>query len=305
MGNKNIILSITIAFIISIGLLYGCGNVADVEQSEETSLGLQDYEGLYCMTTTEKIDGYAFDMVCTYGYQFNGDGTGMYYGQDIVDFTWNETEIHFADCTENYAIESGKLTVNDVTYDKIEGNFIAPELCYVDVDNIDNGIYYVSIADSGISETDGKVIVNAEIYTVDSYDIVDVNRMAAGDVIYVDGELMPVETVDKLDSGAIEINGGIENMGCALRPEEESNCYVFFGMDDISSYTCKGIAELTLSDNVKLIDNSDPTEAKESTGSDVVPALKKLVENYPLSCYNCRIIVEEGAIVEINRMYTP
>lgn len=312
-----------IATIVSVtamimGNCIGCGNNVDIDNAETTNLepevvaeetvdestfGLQDFEGFYCKTTSEQIEDY--EVTYTYGYLFNGDGTGVCYGQDIVDITWNETEIHFADSTVSYEMKPGELTVGDVTYKKIEGNFIAPYPCDVDTDNIADGIYYASIADSGISETDGIVTISAEIYTLDSYDIVDVNRMAAGDVIYINGQLMPIETVDKLDSGAIEINGGIENMGSALRPEEESNCYVFFGMDDLRSYTCKGVAVLTLSDDAKLFDNSDPTVVNESTGSDVFPALKKLVENYPLNCYNCRILVEDGAIVEINRMYTP
>lgn len=38
MGNKKIILGITITSIISMGLLYGCGNGADVEQKNDNSV---------------------------------------------------------------------------------------------------------------------------------------------------------------------------------------------------------------------------------------------------------------------------
>lgn len=312
--------------IVSMGLLSACGNSADTQPSQEeivnateteeaateevaeetageASVGLQEYEGFYCTTTTEQIEDY--EVTTTNGYLFNGDGTGVSYGQDVVDFTWNETEIHFGESTENFTMEAGKLKIGDVEFDKIDGNLILPQPCNVDIENVDNGIYHAGIDLSGISETDGKVTVSAEIYTEETYDIVDVNRMTKGDVIYINGELLPVEIVEKTDSGALNINGGIEEMGSALRPEEESNCYVYFGMDDYGSYTCHGVAELTLSENAKLINNADPSEVKETTGSDVGPALKELLENYSLSCYNCIITVEEGEIVEINRVYVP
>lgn len=311
--------------VLSAGMLAGCGQSGDVtgedglstiheeiadpsvdttvEPTDDTAFGLADYEGLYCTSVTESFDD--FELTYTYGYLLNGDGTGVSYGQDIVDITWNETEIHMGDIVEGFSMEPGKLTINDVTYEKIDGNFIAPQPYYVDIDNVDNGYYNVTIDGSGISEADGKVTVRAEIFAEDTYDIVDVNFMAAGDVLYVNGQLMPVETVDKLDSGVIEVNGGIENNGCALRPEEESNCYVYFGMDDAMSYSRKGVAELTLSENAKLFDNSDPTEVKESEGRDVAPALQKLAENYALYCNSTRILVEDGEIVEINKFYTP
>ena len=112
------------------GMCTGCG-----ETTEDTAFGLQDFEGFYCMTSTEEIDG--FEVTYTTGYQFNGDGTGMCYAQDVVPFTWNETEIHFGDNTENFVMEPGKLTVGDITYDKIDGKLITPNPCVVDVDNIE------------------------------------------------------------------------------------------------------------------------------------------------------------------------
>lgn len=275
----------------------------EVETAEETSFGLQDFEGFYCRTESEEMEDY--EITYTYGYQLNGDGTGVFYGQDVVDFTWNETEIHFADNTEVFTMEPGKLTVGDVEYDKIAGTFIAPDPCYVDTDNIDNGIYPAYIDESGINESDGQVTILTEIYTVDTYDIVDINRMAEGDVIYINRQLLPVQTTEQTASGIIEINGGLENGGSAVVAVDESNCFVFAGMDMERSYTLRGVATLAVSEDVKLIDNYDPSEEKVYAGSEAVSALKEIVSEYPLYCHDCSITVEEGAIVEINRVYRP
>lgn len=310
MFKKKLVLCVAVVSVIMAGILSACGKKSDTQEGknadetkDESSFGLKDYEGLYCMTATDEIEG--FEVTYTYGYLLNGDGTGVSFGQDDVDFTWNETEIIFADSTRSFAIESDKLTVDGVTYDKIEGNFIAPNKCNVDTDNIADGIYYAYIDKDGISESDGKVVVKAEIYTEDSYDIVDVNKMAKGDVIYINGRLLPVDSIEKTDWGVINVNGGIEEMGSALIADEESNCFVFAGMDMERSFTCHGISTLDISDDMKFIDNSEPSEVIENTGSDAVRALKAFVDKYPLTCYDAKITIEQGAIVEIYRMYRP
>lgn len=329
MTKKRNLFGIVVTIIVSIGLLSGCGKQAVTEQkdeavevvevaevetpenktieeeikSESTPFGLQDYEGLYCRTETEEIEDY--EITYTYGYQLNGDGTGVSYGQDVVEFTWNETEIHFVDSTENFTMKPGKLTVRDLEYDKIKGNFITPNPCNVDVDNIVDGIYPVCIDESGISEADGKVIITAEIFTEDTYDIVDVNRMTEGDVVYINGRLFVVASVNQTEFGILEINGGIENGGSALRAVDESNCFVYEGMDSIGSYSRHGITSIAVNNDVKFIDKYDPSEEKEYTGSDTISALKEIVAEYPLTCYDCTIRVEDGEIVEITRIYRP
>lgn len=330
---KRFILGIAVASIISIGMMTGCGKATDAEQktentdvventteiaeepieektentaeitTEEPSFGLQDFEGLYCRTETEEIEDY--EITYTFGYQFNGDGTGISYGQDEIDITWNETEIHFPDSTESFTMEPGKLTVGGITYDKIKGKFITPNPCDVNVENIENGIYHAYIDNYGINEEDDGFTIRAEIFTEDSYDIVDINRMAEGDVIYINGSLLPVKTIEQTESGILNINGGVENNGSALIAVDESNCFVYAGMDMERSYTRKGITTLAVNDDVKLVDKSNPLGEKEYTGSDAVSALKEMVEEFPLTRYNCTIMVENGEIIEINRLYTP
>lgn len=294
MMKNRIIPGVITASAILLTMLSACG---------KASFGLKDFEGLYCRTETEKIEG--LDVTYTNGYLLNGDGTGMHYGQDNVEFTWNETELHFPDNTENFTMKPGKLTVGDLVYDKVKGNFITPEPIPVNIENIDNGNYYVSIDKAGISETDGKVTIKTEIFTEDIYDIVDVARMSEGDVIYINGRLLPVHSVTETASGIKEINGGVENNGSALRPVDESNCFVYAGMDMERSYTRRGIADLAVSENVRLIDNGDPAEEKVSIGSEAISALKEIAEDYPFTCHDGYLLVENGEIIEIHRTYRP
>lgn len=332
MTKKRIIMAITVISIISMGMLTACGktaieeqknenlevaeNIADNEKTEvienateaeesteESSFGLKDYDGLYCMTATDEIEGY--EVTYTWGYQFNGDGTGMYYGQDNLELTWNETEIHCGGHSETYTMEPGKLTVNGITYDKVNGNFITPNPCEVDVDNIENGIYHIYISDYGVNEDNGKLTLDVEINTVETFDIVDINGMAEGDVIFIDGLLLPINSIDYTDWGIININGGLENNGSALRADDESNCFVYAGMDLQKSYKSHGIANLPVSENVKLINQRNLPDVKEYTGSEAISLFKEMVHEGPLYCDNCSIMVENGEIIEITRLYTP
>lgn len=271
--------------------------------SYDKSFGLKDYEGFYCRTDTEEIEDY--EVTYTHGYQFNGDGTGVAYEQDVVDFTWNETELHFADNVESFVMEPGKLSIGGIVYDKIEGKLITPNPCYVDIDNIENGIFNAYIDEYEVDEADKNLSIRTEIYTEDSYDIVDVNRMSKGDVIYINGKLLPVYSISHTDSGLLEINGGVENNGSALIAVDESNCFVYAGVDMERSYTFQGTTSLVVSDDVKFIDKQDPSEDKEYTGSDAVLALTELIKEHPFTCYNCSIMVENGEIIEIDRLYMP
>lgn len=320
MKNKNItkkFLATIMVAGLSVPMLAGCGasdTVADqkeapdvideqIDSTVETSFGLQDYAGFYCMTTTEQIEDY--EVTYTTGYLLNPDGTGVSYGQDVVDITWNETEIHYADSTESFVMEPGKLTVRDVVYNKIDGTLITPNPYYVDMDNVEDGTYHVYIDKNGINELDEGLTIRAEIYTEDTYDTVDINNMTEGDVIYINGSLLPVNSITQTDSGFLEINGGLENGGSSMGVDDESNCYVYVGMDVQRSYTLQGVADLAVSENVKLIDSYDPTEDKEYTGNEAVSVLKTIVEENPLTDYDGSITVENGVIVEIHRLYVP
>lgn len=313
-------ISIILTTIIVMGMCFGCGGVQpentadatadDIESLEEESsaFGLKDFEGFYYQTVTEEFDG--FELISIYGYQFNGDGTGTCYGQDVIDITWNETEIHSGGNVVNYQMEPGKLTVHDevvgdIIYNKLSGNFVKPNSHAVDMDAIEDGIYPVDIYQDGVSMMDDVLSITAEIYTEETYDIAEIGQLAPGDILFINGMLYEINTVETSQYGSLEINGGLEEGGTSLRPHEESNCYMYFGMDDECSYSRQGIATIPVSAEVKLTDSSDLSGEKVYSGEEVKAALDLILSDDFLSRYNCRIRVENGSIVEISKMYRP
>ena len=61
----------------------------------------------------------------------------------------------------------------------------------------------------------------------------------------------------------------------------------------------------TDAENVKLIDQKHPDQVKEYTRNEAISVFKEIVHEEPLDCDNCTITVENGEIVEINRLYVP
>jgi len=226
-----------------------------------------------------------------------------------VDITWNETEIHFDSSACNYDMEPGKLTVHgetgDKVYEKTAGKFVKPNPYNVDVNNMTDGIFPACILEGAIKDSDSGMTLYSQIFTEDTYDIVDIGQMSEGDILYVDGSLMEVKSVDTNSYGTKLINGGLDEGGTDLRPVEESNCYVYFGYNDITSYTSQGFADFKVNADVKFIDNSEPSEEKVYSGKEVKDAVNEFVANHGLNEYNCKVMFENGEVTEINVVFIP
>lgn len=279
------------------------------EQPETSAaFGLKDFEGFYYMTSIEEMNGFNFEHI--YGYLFNGDGTGTFYGQDNIDITWNETEIHYADYSVNYEMEPDKLTVHeevgDMVYEKLSGNLIRPVPYKITADAVPDGTYPAEIMANSISDEDGKHILSVGIYAVDLYTSADLDLVSAGDIIYVDKEFVMVDSIESDSDGCKNINGGLGAGGATLVPAKNPDYYVFDGYDDVMSYTFYGFASLPLSSDVKFTDSSDLVEGeKVYTGDEIKTAIDEITAVYALDEYNCRIVVENGEVAEINRYYVP
>lgn len=271
-----------------------CGNTTCIAQNE----------GLYYKTEIEELEYY--DVTHTTGYQFNSDGTGVCYGQDVTNFTWDKNEISFADKTEFFVMESDKLTVGDITYDKMKGKLITPNMDEIDPDNVEDGCYQVMIDKNGVNEVEGQIIITAEVYEEDKYDTADIKGVAKGDIIYLKNGLVPINSVQWVDSGCVDINGGSENDGVTLCSFNHSDYFRFIGQYEMDrSYSSLGIINLAVCDDVNFIDSSEPQEDKQYSGSDAISALRNLIEEGSQTEFDNMITVENGTIVEIHRMYVP
>lgn len=182
-----------------------------------------------------------------------------------------------------------------------------------DVTKTPDTITFVS-ADIASEVKDGTV--TARIYSYDAYEKADIDALKVGDKIRLHEEYMTgnqyaeveVTSIEKDDQyHTVTINGGIEQEGgLDLILMDGSEYYRTITFDDYPVYYEVGETELSLADNVVLKDSSaDPqADAVETTGAQAVAAaINADPDNWTV--YNTTLVVQEGKIVEVNRIWVP
>lgn len=182
-----------------------------------------------------------------------------------------------------------------------------------DVTKTPDTITFVS-ADIASEVKDGTV--TARIYSYDAYEKADIDALKAGDKIRLHEEYMTgnqfaeveVTSIEKNDPyHTVTINGGIEQEGgLELILMDGSEYYRTITFDDYPVYYEVGETELSLADDVVLKDSSaDPqADAVETTGAQAVAAaINADPDNWTV--YNTTLVVQEGKIVEVRRIWVP
>ena len=177
------------------------------------------------------------------------------------------------------------------------GRLIMPMSEEIDLENLADGIYSASFDPADID--DGEL--NVTIYTVETFDIVDISELMVGDYIVIEGTPIEIESLERADD--IYING---TEGIVLRAYDEDNCWRVAGDDDYPTWTEQGVAVLPLSDDVTLTDGWDIANGPVTvTGKDEVIDYVLTNGNEWFDLYSTKVRVENGGIVEIVREYVP
>lgn len=222
----------------------------------------------------------------------------------------------FAGCGQNNSstgsASDSEISVN-ASADAENSGVISPApLGYTVSAEMPDGTYHVDLDVSTLAEqSDGTYRIHATIEDYDIYDQVDMNNMKVGDTIKVAEKDVKVESLERDDSnGIITINGGTEEGGYDFTPLEadNGNGYRTLTMDDYPVYYVVGETDLTISANVKLSDGfglDSPSEAPVTV--DHNGFAKHMQENYPeyWTCGSTSVVVENGQVTEINRVWVP
>ena len=144
--------------------------------------------------------------------------------------------------------------------------------------------------------------MDLKIYTYDKYDMSDVANLKVGDTILTESGAVEVTSKEQSELGTIHINGGLEAGGIDL-VTNDSGIFYEIGFNDTKNWYEVGEATIRVSADFKGIDNADLElgEVIIYPGDFLIGAVK----NYNFTPYNTTIRVEEGQIVEMNRVYTP
>ena len=171
------------------------------------------------------------------------------------------------------------------------------------MDNLTDAILSVSLAegDAYVDDT-GIMRMDLKIYAYDKYDMVDIASLKVGDTIIRHSGEVKVISKEQNEAGTIYINGGLENGGFDL---VTNDCGIFYetGFNDVKNWYEIGETTIRVSVDFQGIDHADleKGEVVIYPGDFLVGA----VTNYDFTPYNTTIRVENGQIVEMNRVYTP
>jgi hypothetical protein len=171
------------------------------------------------------------------------------------------------------------------------------------MENLSDAILSVSLekGDAYVDDT-GKMQMKVKVFTYDRYDMVDISVLKEGDTIVTHGGEVEVTAMERSDSGIIYINGGLEEGGFDL-VTDESGVFYEVGFNDAKNWYEVGEATIRVSADFEGRDNSDPEQGEVVIypGDFLVGA----VTDYNFTPYNTTIRVQDGQIVELNRVYMP
>ena len=171
------------------------------------------------------------------------------------------------------------------------------------MENLSDAILSISL-DEGDAYVDdsGRMQMDLKIYTYDKYDMVDIANSKVGDTVVRHFGEVKVVSKEQNEAGTIFINGGLENGGLDLVTDD---CGIFYetGFNDVKNWYEIGEATIRVSVDFKGIDNADLEQGEVIIypGDFLVGA----VTNYDFTPYNTTIRVEDGQIVEMNRVFIP
>ena len=183
-----------------------------------------------------------------------------------------------------------------------ETNTITP-LPDTTMDNLSDAILSISLEDGDAYVDDSGIMqMDLKIYTYDKYDMVDIANLDVGDTVVRHSGEVKVISKEQNETGTIYINGGLENGGFDLVTDD---CGIFYetGFNDVKNWYEVGETTIRVSADFKGIDSAD-LELGEVV---IYPGdfLSGAVKNYNFTPYNTTIRVEDGQIVEMNRVYVP
>ena len=202
----------------------------------------------------------------------------------------------------NPAPETEAVATDPIVAETEAATIISP-LPDTTMENLRDGILAISLEEGGAyADETGKLHLELTIYSFDQYDVVDIAMMKVGDIFATYAGTEEITALETYDNGMIAINGGLYEDGFDLMTDD-SGLYFECGYNDAKNWYQVGTATLPVSADFVYRDTSD-LEAGEKvySGEDF---LNGEVGEFYFTPYDTTIRVENGQIVEMNRMYTP
>ncbi len=153
------------------------------------------------------------------------------------------------------------------------------------------------------ADESGALQLTATVYVYDLYDMVDISLLQEGDTLLMNGQPLVIESIERTQSGAVLLNGGLDNGGHDLFTNE-NGVYFETGYSDVKSYYELGEVTLPFAPDAVFTDGMD-LDAGEVTyaPADLLDEESGIYDSF--TPHNTSIVVQDGQIVAMARIYTP
>ena len=174
----------------------------------------------------------------------------------------------------------------------------------LDVNALDNCTVAVSLEKGNAYVDDsGKMVMDVTVYSYELYDMVDISTLEENDVIVRQNKEVKITGLERLDSGLVRINGGEENGGFDL-VSNDNTVYYESGMNDAKAYYELGKATIPVSVDFRYFDESEPEKEEKSYYPGDFLTDDAGIE-YNFTPNNTSIVIENGYIIRMNKVYMP
>lgn len=229
-------------------------------------------------------------------------------GSFNVDADWGEGAMNFAAMAVSEA-NGDKWLSNTVTFENNSepaAKTILPESYDIDVNALADGIYPVAFNQGDVLGGASGMFMNAvHVYTRDWYDIMDINTMKVGDTIVVGGEEVPVLSVEFTDYGYLVNDEQDDVESFYLAGEDDNNGFGVRGLDDLTTYTEQGVTTLVIDETATFTDAWDIEKEPVTVSGEAILEAIQTSEMDMFVPHNTTVRIENGKVVEINRVYVP
>lgn len=191
---------------------------------------------------------------------------------------------------------------SDETAAPAQPKTVAPLPADVSVDALDNCTFAAAFEASDVYVREGDLVISLAPYYTPKYDGTDIASLAVGDTLVVGGENVAVQSIQQSEN-CISINGGYENDGYDLYPQEDGT-YCWAVIDVGSEYVPLGEVTLSVDPDFVFVDNSDPqSPGLQITAGDFLMAMQNRTDSFSPNA--TRVRTANGKIVELTKNYMP
>ena len=308
---KKILVTVTVLAIIILGItawFYGYHNRKNTDNIPSKEIMVTYLQEKGEQYATEQLIGYSQDSLHYIWGEPDIMPSGLWGdGWNIDD---NTAILVFYD-TDN-KVEHVQLSKKEVTPDEtneseqIKTTIVYPLPTTIDLNNITNCTLAVSI-ENGDIYTDKADTTNlkmkVKIYDYDLFDLVDVSMLEVGSILEINKKQVEITSIERNESGTVIINGGIDVGGYDL-VTNENGVFYSIGYSDMKTYYEIGEAELELSPEFVYIDASDLDNGEKKYTAANFTA-DDIFFDYKGTPHNTTIVVENGIVTSMTKIYTP